>query len=64
VLAELRPSDAIATCPYKGRASYWSTDGIEDVAWSYEEPLESMLSARGYVCFDAGKVEVAESATR
>ena len=31
---------------------------IEDVAWSYEEPLESMLAARGHVCFDASKVEV------
>ena len=29
--AELRPSDTTASCPYKGRASYWSLDGIEDV---------------------------------
>jgi len=64
VLAELRPSETTAACPYKGRASYWSLNGIEDAAWSYEEPLESMLTARGYVCFDAGKVELAESATR
>ena len=60
VSAELRPSDTTATCPYKGRASYWSLDGIEDVAWSYEEPLESMLAARDHVCFDASKVEVSE----
>jgi len=60
VRASLRPSDTTAVCQYKGRATYWSLDGIEDAAWSYEEPLESMLKARGTVCFDAGKVEVRE----
>jgi uncharacterized protein (DUF427 family) len=60
VAAELRPSETTATCPYKGRASYWSLNGIGDVAWSYEAPLESMLAARGDVCFDASKVEVSE----
>jgi uncharacterized protein (DUF427 family) len=60
VAGELRPSDTTATCPYKGRATYWSLGGIEDVAWSYEDPLESMLTARGNVCFDASKVEVSE----
>jgi len=62
VLAELRPSETTATCPYKGRASYASLDGIEDVAWSYDEPLESMLAARDMLCFDASKVEVSELA--
>jgi uncharacterized protein (DUF427 family) len=62
VAAELRPSETTATCPYKGRAAYWSLDGIEDVAWSYDEPLESMLPARDAVCFDASKVEVSELA--
>jgi uncharacterized protein (DUF427 family) len=62
VAAELRPSETTATCPYKGRAAYWSLDGIEDVAWSYVEPLESMLGARDHVCFDASKVEVSELA--
>jgi uncharacterized protein (DUF427 family) len=62
VRADLRPSDTTAVCPYKGRAAYWSLDGIEDAAWSYEEPLESMLKARGTLCFDAGKVEVREVA--
>ncbi len=62
VAAELRPSDTTATCPYKGRAAYWSLDGIEDVAWSYDEPLESMLPARDAVSFDASKVEVRELA--
>jgi uncharacterized protein (DUF427 family) len=62
VAAELRPSEKTAVCPYKGHASYWSLNGIEDVGWSYENPLESMLAARGGVCFDASKVEVRELA--
>jgi uncharacterized protein (DUF427 family) len=60
VVAQLRPSETTAACPYKGRASYWSLDAIEDVGWSYEDPLESMLAARDNVCFDASKVEVSE----
>jgi uncharacterized protein (DUF427 family) len=62
VAAELRPSDTTKTCPYKGRAAYWSLEAIEDAAWSYEAPLESMLGARGHVCFDASKVDVSELA--
>ena len=58
--APLRASDTTSVCPYKGRASYWSIDGIDDAAWSYEDPLESMLTASGLVCFDAEKVEVRE----
>jgi uncharacterized protein (DUF427 family) len=54
-------SDTTSVCPYKGTASYWSLNGIEDAAWSYEAPLESMLKARGNVCFDATKVEVVET---
>ena len=64
VLAALRASATTAICPYKGEASYWSLDAIEDAAWSYEDPLESMLTARGDVCFDASKVEVLELAGR
>jgi uncharacterized protein (DUF427 family) len=60
VLAELRPSETAAVCPYKGRASYWSLDGVEDAAWSYERPLEAMAKAPGYVCFDASKIDVRE----
>jgi len=58
VLATLAPSDTTASCPYKGRASYWSLEGVEDAAWSYEQPLEAMLKAPGHVCFDDAKVDV------
>jgi uncharacterized protein (DUF427 family) len=62
VLADLKASATTAICPYKGQASYWSLGAVEDAGWSYEDPLESMLKARGNVCFDASKVEVVELA--
>ena len=62
VLADLRPSTTTASCPYKGESSYWSLDSVEDVGWSYADPLESMLKARGHVSFDASKVDVLELA--
>jgi uncharacterized protein (DUF427 family) len=62
VVAELTASDTQAVCPYKGEASYWSLDGVDDVGWSYEQPLEAMEKARGNVAFDAAKVDVREVA--
>lgn len=42
-------------CPYKGTASYWSlkgagTDG-ENIAWSYEHPLQDASQLTGLICF-------------
>lgn len=51
VRVELRPSDTTAVCPYKGTSAYWSTDGLEDVAWSYEDPLEDAVKSSGHVSF-------------
>ncbi len=59
--AALLASETTAVCPYKGTASYWSLAGVEDAAWSYDEPFESMVKARGKICFDAAKVEVVEA---
>jgi uncharacterized protein (DUF427 family) len=61
VVAELAPSGTTAYCPYKGHASYWSLQGVEDAGWSYEEPLEAMAKAPGHVCFDDAKVQVSSS---
>ncbi|MQA24330.1 MAG: DUF427 domain-containing protein [Micromonosporaceae bacterium] len=51
----LEPSDTRTVCPYKGTARYWSlrVDGrvIQDVAWSYPEPLENALKVRDDLCF-------------
>jgi uncharacterized protein (DUF427 family) len=39
----LEPSATLTYCPYKGTATYWSARiggaFVEDVAWSYEDPL-------------------------
>ncbi|MGP4114931.1 DUF427 domain-containing protein [Streptomyces sp. 4N509B] len=51
----LSESATRSVCPYKGTATYWSfTAGgrqVQDVAWSYPDPLESALKARGHLCF-------------
>ncbi|MGB8406042.1 MAG: DUF427 domain-containing protein [Mycobacterium sp.] len=58
----LRRSPTTSYCNYKGHATYWSAeiDGtlIEDVAWSYEDPLPESLPIKGHVSFDPGRVEV------
>ena len=62
VRVPLEPSDRRTHCPYKGHASYWSArvDGrlLEDVAWSYEEPLAESEAVRGFVSFDGEAIEV------
>jgi uncharacterized protein (DUF427 family) len=60
----LEPSGTRAICPYKGEASYFSLrrDGelVEDVAWTYPDPLENALKVAGDLCFlhDSLAVEV------
>ncbi|MBI5103928.1 MAG: DUF427 domain-containing protein [Solirubrobacterales bacterium] len=56
VRVELRASATRTGCPYKGIASYWSAGDREDVAWSYEAPLEAMARAAGHVSFDGDGV--------
>ena len=51
----LVPSATLTYCPYKGTASHWSAtiDGelVEDVAWSYEDPLPECLPIKGMLAF-------------
>jgi uncharacterized protein (DUF427 family) len=58
VRVELRPSSRRTYCPYKGQASYWSIDGAEDVAWSYEQPLPDVVAIAGLVAFWDERVDV------
>ena len=51
VRVELRASETSAVCPYKGTSSYWSAAGLDDIAWSYEDPLAGMREITGRVCF-------------
>jgi uncharacterized protein (DUF427 family) len=58
VLVEVTRTATRTECPYKGEASYWTAAGVDDVAWSYEEPLTEVVPARGHLCFDDGVCEV------
>jgi uncharacterized protein (DUF427 family) len=58
----LRRSETSSYCNYKGFATYWSVgvDGsvIDDVAWSYEDPPPESLPIKGFLSFDAARVDV------
>ena len=62
VIVPLRPSATRTRCPYKGEASYWSVelDGrtIDDLAWSYPEPLPAAAPVAGLICFFNERVDV------
>jgi uncharacterized protein (DUF427 family) len=49
-------------CPYKGTASYWTAhvggEALEDIAWSYEDPLPEFAPLRHFLSFDENRVVV------
>jgi len=59
----LRRSTTSSYCNYKGYATYWSAvigDAVvEDVAWSYGDPLPETQPIKGFFSFDAGRADVA-----
>lgn len=59
----LHRTDTTTYCNYKGTATYWSAvvddTVISDVAWSYADPPPEALPIRGYLSFDAARVDVA-----
>jgi len=58
----LRHSKTSSYCNYKGFATYWSAAVgdlvVEDVAWSYEDPPPESLPVKGFLSFDAARVDV------
>ncbi|MBO0775749.1 MAG: DUF427 domain-containing protein, partial [Actinobacteria bacterium] len=58
----LRPSGTHTTCPFKGRASYWSAEVggemQEDLVWSYETPIPRAEGIAGLLCFYNDRVEL------
>jgi uncharacterized protein (DUF427 family) len=57
----LRPSGTVTSCPYKGRAEYWSVgegDEGRDLVWSYPTPLPESQKIAGLVAFYDEKVDV------
>jgi uncharacterized protein (DUF427 family) len=63
-MAFLEPSATTSTCPYKGKASYYSiiakSGAIKDAVWSYEDPKPGMAAIKGYLAFYTNKVAVEE----
>jgi uncharacterized protein (DUF427 family) len=58
----LRRSATTSYCNYKGYATYWSAvigdSVVEDVAWSYDQPLPETSLIKGYFSFDATRADV------
>lgn len=58
----LRRSETTSYCNYKGYATYWTAvvgdTVVEDVAWSYPEPLPESSPVGGFLSFDADRAEV------
>jgi uncharacterized protein (DUF427 family) len=58
----LRRSATSSYCNYKGYATYWSAvigdSVVEDVAWSYDQPLPETSLIKGYFSFDATRADV------
>ena len=56
----LQPLSGKSThCPLKGDASYFTLDG-EELAWTYDRPLEGSRLIKDYVAFYPNKVMVEE----
>lgn len=58
VRTDLVPSEKSTVCPYKGTASYWSIGDLEDVVWSYRDPIPEAKRIEGLVSFLGDGVEV------
>lgn len=58
----LQPSESTTYCNYKGVAGYWhaAVDGtlVENVAWSYDDPLDESTGIAGLLSFDAERAHV------
>lgn len=58
----LHRSDTTSYCNYKGTATYWSAvigdTVVDDVAWSYPDPPPESLPVKGFLSFDAARVDM------
>ena len=68
VEVELAPSDRRTYCPYKGEASYWSFEAggrtIDNLLWSYEDPLEDARGLTGLMALFDEVVDVSVEGER
>ncbi|MEO5898836.1 MAG: DUF427 domain-containing protein, partial [Ilumatobacteraceae bacterium] len=50
------------TCPFKGEASYWSTDvggqTQDGIVWAYESPIPAAADIAGFLSFYPDRTEI------
>jgi uncharacterized protein (DUF427 family) len=54
----LTPSNTTSHCPWKGDATYYNAPGVQDVAWTYESPIDGRDDITGHLSFFDAKVTV------
>ena len=58
----LHETSHTSRCPYKGTASYWTvkagTEELENVAWSYPDPITENPKIKDLICFYNEKVDI------
>ena len=58
----MKPTATKTRCPYKGEASYWSVEAggkvLEDLAWSYPQPIPECPKIENLVSFFNEKVDI------
>ncbi|MDV6318244.1 DUF427 domain-containing protein [Chromohalobacter sp. HP20-39] len=57
-MAYLIRSATVTHCPFKGDATYYSTDEHPDIAWQYANPLTDMDTIAGRLAFDDTALDV------
>jgi uncharacterized protein (DUF427 family) len=58
IVAPIEESSRHSVCPFKGRASYYSVGGHDDVAWYYPHPLPGVKDIKSLVAFWNERVDV------
>lgn len=58
-------SSKTTTCPHKGEATYYNHEAksgtFENVAWSYETPIDAVAEIAGYLAFHGDNVMVEQT---
>jgi uncharacterized protein (DUF427 family) len=47
----LTPSQTHTTCPFKGKAFYWSVPDAQDLVWAYPDPRDGVAEIKDHFCF-------------
>jgi uncharacterized protein (DUF427 family) len=58
IQAPVEASEKTSFCPFKGHASYWTVAGVENAAWSYEDPKAGVAAIEGLLAFYPDRVTV------